>query len=127
MELRKYGVYRTELPVQDISKRDGGRDIKVTGTEMHGAHRCIVLAVDPDGQFAVVCPLTSAQDSRGGEKWSVVKKSWLRINHLGKPTYVLTEQIRYVDALRFYEQEGELGQYDSDQFDLKLKALLGFI
>jgi hypothetical protein len=84
MDVRKYGIYRAEFPVQEIVKRDGGRNIEVTGTEMHGAHRCAVVAVDLDNQFAVVCPLTSAQDSRGREKWKTVKKSWLRINHSGK-------------------------------------------
>ena len=127
MELKKYGVYRAEFPVQEIAKRDGGRTIEVTASEMHGAHRCVVVAVDPDGQFAVVCPLTSAQDSQGREKWKSAKKSWYRTYHLDKPVYVLTEQIRYADVHRFNEQEGELGQYDRDQLDLKLKALLSFI
>jgi len=127
MDIKKYQIYRAELPVQDISKRDGARTIEVTGSELQGPHRCVVVAVDPDGQFAVVCPLTSAQDNRGAEKWKSPKKSWHRLYHINGYAYVLTEQIRYIDVHRFYEQEGELDQYDRDKLDLKLKALLGFI
>jgi mRNA-degrading endonuclease toxin of MazEF toxin-antitoxin module len=127
MDIKKWQVWRIELPVQNIVKKDGGRNIEVTGSEQHSAHRCVVLAVDPDGQFAIVVPLTSAQHSNGAERWAAVKKSWYRTYHIDRYVEILTEQIRYVDIHRFNEQEGELGQYDRDQLDLKLKALLGFI
>jgi mRNA-degrading endonuclease toxin of MazEF toxin-antitoxin module len=127
MVFAKYGVYRAEFPAQSVTKREGKRSIPVTGGEMCGPHRCVVVAVDPDNQFAVVCPMTSAQDTRGGEKWQVPKKTWVRVIHLGKPAYILTEQIRYADATRFYGAEDTLGQHDRDQLDLKLKVFLGLV
>jgi hypothetical protein len=128
MKLEKYCVYRLDLPVQNITRGGENRkSITVTGTEMHGPHSGIVVAVAPDDSFAVVVPLTSAQDTAGGERWSVAKKSWLRMQHKGKPVYALTEQIRYADRGRFYDAEQFIGEYDQQQLDLKLKALLGFI
>jgi len=125
IKLEKYRVYRLELPVQDVTRIDEGRAIRVTGTELHGAHRCVVVSIAEDGQSAVVAPLTSAQDSMGGERRQVIKKTWLRVIHGDKPAYVLCEQIRYADRGRFFEAEGWLGEYDQTQLDIKLRALLG--
>jgi mRNA-degrading endonuclease toxin of MazEF toxin-antitoxin module len=128
MELKKYGVYRADFPEQEITRRgESGRPLAVTGTEQHGPHPCVVVSVDDNNQFAVVCPLTSAQNQGGGERFNKVKKTWLRVNHGGKPGYVLTEQIRYADLGRFYGFEGFLDEYDQQQLELKLKALLGFL
>jgi hypothetical protein len=127
MKLEKFKVYRLELPVQTVTRKDNGikgKPVTVTTTEMNGGHRCITVAVDPDGQWAIVVPLTSAQDSQGGEKWSVVKKTWLRLFHDGRPVYALTEQIRYADKGRFFADEGWLGDYDQKQIEAKLRGLL---
>jgi hypothetical protein len=103
--LEKYGVYRVELPVQNVTRRgETGRPITVTSTELHGSHRCVVMAVDPNNQFAVVVPLTSAQDSGGGEKWTVVPKTWHRLSHDNRVAYATCEQIRYVDRGRIIER-----------------------
>src|SRR5258706_15202723 len=121
--LEKYKIYRLDFPVQNITKNEGGRAITVTGTEQHGAHRCVVVSVAEDNESAVVVPMTSAQNSAGGERWQVVKKSWLRTFHQGEPAYILAEQIRYADRGRFFDAEGWLGEHDQQPRDLKLPAL----
>jgi mRNA-degrading endonuclease toxin of MazEF toxin-antitoxin module len=127
LALEKYRVYRVGLPVQCVTRSESGRTITVTGTEQHGAHRCVVVSVDPNNQFAVVVPLTSAQDEAGGEKWSVIPKTWHRLFHDNRPVYALCEQIRYADRGRFYDAEAFLGEFDQQKLDLKLRAMLGFI
>jgi len=127
-KFNQFEVWRVELPVQEVVRKWDGKTINVNGTEMHSGHRCVVVAADPDGQWAVIIPLTSAQyGSNGGEKWANPKKTWVRVIHDGKPAYALTEQIRYADSGRFFEKEGELGQFDQQQVELKLRALLGHI
>ncbi len=123
--MNKFSVWRIELPVQELVKRDGGRVVEVDGSEMHGAHRAVVVA--SPGRLTIVVPLTSATNNQGEEKWRTVRGSWLRLNHLGKPVYAQCEQLRAVDDYRFYEQEGELSPYDANLLDVKLKAMLGFI
>lgn len=125
MDIKKFGIYRAEFPVQQLVKYDNGRSIEVTGGEMHGAHRCVVLAVDPNNQFAVVAPLTSAQLPSGSEKWVKVPKSWLRVTHQGKAAYILTEQVRYIDAQRVNAFEDWLGEYDQTNLEGKVKTLFG--
>lgn len=126
--LTKYDIYIVALPVQEVTRTgENGRAFTVTGGEMHGDHRCVIVSVDPNNQHAVVIPLSSAQDSGGTEKWHVAKKSWLRLFHKGEAVYAMLEQIRYADRARFRKQEGSLAEYDITQLDLKLKAMLGFL
>jgi hypothetical protein len=123
--MSNYEIWRAEFPVQPLGKFDDGRLREVDGAELHGAHRCIVVA-KPE-RLTLVIPLTSAQNSRGAEKWPTVRKSWLRIYHDGKPAYAMFEQMRALDDHRFNEQEGELGEHDSQLVETKLKALLNLI
>jgi mRNA-degrading endonuclease toxin of MazEF toxin-antitoxin module len=127
LTIEKYGIYRVELPAQDVTRKgENGKPIPVTGSELHGPHRVVVVSVAEDQQSAVVIPLTSAQDDLGGERRrDGGKKTWLRVYHKKKPAYILCEQIRYADRGRFYAFEDWLGEYDQKQLDLKLKILLG--
>jgi hypothetical protein len=127
LTIEKYGIYRVELPVQTVTKKnENGKTFTATSSEMNGPHRVVVVSVAEDLQSAVVIPLTSAQDDLGGERrQDGGKKTWLRVIHAGKPAYILTEQIRYADRARFYEAESWLGEYDQRQLDAKLKELLG--
>jgi len=67
--LEKYGVYRVELPNHPVTRKQGKKAITVNGSEWAGPHPCVVINVNEDGQSAIVCPLTSAQDRNGGEKY----------------------------------------------------------
>jgi hypothetical protein len=126
--LTKYDIYIVALPIQNVTKTgENGKAFTTQSTEMSGDHRCIIVSVDPNGQYAVVIPLSSAQDSQGAEKWHVIKKSWLRLFHKSEAVYAMLEQIRYADRAGFRKQEVSLGEYDITQLDLKLKAMLGFL
>lgn len=126
--LEQFGVYMTDLPVQNVTVPTGnGHSTSVIGAEMHGDHPCVILAVSSDGKSAVACPMTSALDSLGGEKFQTTKKEWLRITHQGCPSYVCTEQIRMVDRARFVRMEEPLGEYDRRQLESRIKFLFGLV
>jgi mRNA-degrading endonuclease toxin of MazEF toxin-antitoxin module len=124
-DIKKYDVFVVDLPVQEITKMgEDKRPFTVTGTEMNGDHRCIVVSVDPNGQYAVVVPLSSAQNATGAEKWHTWKKSWARLVHKGRYVAAQCEQLRYVDRARLLKNEGPLGEYDQKLIDVKLRDLL---
>jgi len=126
--LEKFGVYMTDLPVQNVTvPTDNRRLISAVGAEMHGDHPCVVLSVADDGRSAVVAPMTSAVDSRGGEKFLKPKKEWLRVVHQGRASFVCVEQIRMVDRARFVRMQEPLGSYDREQLESRIKFLFGVI
>lgn len=101
--LEKFGIYTTDLPIQNVTVPTGkGQSTSAIGAEMHGNHPCVVLSVSEDGRSAIACPMTSALDSRGGEKYEYPKKEWLRI-------------------------EEPLGEHDRRQLESRLKFLFGII
>ena len=63
--LKPFDIYIVDLPIQIVSKRENGQTFTVTGTEIYGDHRCIVVFADQNNQFAIVTPTTSAQSSSG--------------------------------------------------------------
>jgi mRNA-degrading endonuclease toxin of MazEF toxin-antitoxin module len=124
--VNKFDVVLTDLPVQVVSQKgENGKTISVTGTEMHGPHECVVVSVDENKQWLVVVPMTSATDSRGGEKWQKWSKSWARVQNDGKYAAVLCEQIRYISWGRLMRVSKPLGDYDQQQVETKLRNLLG--
>ena len=126
--LEKFGVYMVDLPVQNVTVPTGkGQSTSAIGAEMHGNHPCVVLSVSEDGRSAIACPMTSALDSRGGEKYEYPKKEWLRIVHQGHLSYILTDQIRMCDRGRFVRMEEPLGEHDRRQLESRLKFLFGII
>lgn len=126
-DIQKSELYLIDLPVQPVTQfGENGKPFTVDGTEMHGPHPCYVVSVESDGSSAVVVPLTSAQNERGGEKWQTWKKSWARVNHDGKYAAALCEQVRYVCRGRFLRKcESVLGEYDSGLIESKLRSVLG--
>lgn len=127
--LQKYGIYFVDLPTQYVTvpNHSGSGTLKIAGAEMNGNHPCVVVAICEDGRSATVCPLTSALDSRGGEKFQAIKKEWLRITHQGHPSYVLTEQTRMVDRARFINSEGCLGEFDRTELEKRIKFVFGIV
>ena len=122
--LEKMKVYRVELPEQTVTRKYNGRPVAVTTTETKGSHRCIAVVVDEDGQWAIVVPLTSAQDSQGGEKHK--RPTWVRMIHDGRPVYAMAEQIRMVDRSRVFDQEGFISNYDQEHLEKKLTQMFNF-
>lgn len=121
----KWQVFAIDLPVQPSTQTgENGKPFTITGTELHGPHPCVILFADPYGDFVVVIPLSSATDARGGEKWHDWRKTWVRIIHEGKAAAVLCEQMRYVCRSRLLEHRGWIGEYDRQQIETKLRALL---
>lgn len=118
----QYMVVRLELPVQNVTKNEGGGPITVTASELHGPHRAVVLSAVNGGY--IVVPMTSAQDSQGGEKWANPRGTWVRVIHDGKPAYVCCEQVRYADKHRVNDTESYLSEYDAAQVRRKIEALL---
>ncbi len=126
--INKFGIYSVDLPVQSITKFDDHDDpITTTGCEIHGYRPCVVLSVEEDGRTAIVAPLTSAQDSKGGEKFQATKKSWIRVFHEQRPSYVCLDQIRSCDRGRFDRTEKLLGEYDRKQVESRLKFVFGIV
>jgi len=125
-EPKRWDVYLVDLPQQSVTQRsERGKPFSVTGTELHGHHRLVVLRVDDDGRFVIGIPMTSAVDSRGGEKWQAWKKSWHRAIHEGKAVCIQVEQVRYVDRTRLMKpEESSLSEYDQRHIEEKLRALL---
>lgn len=124
-KVNKFDVVLADLPEQSITKKEGGRTFKVTGTEMHGAHECVVVSVDENQQWLVVIPMTSATDARGMEKWSKWAKSWVRVQNSGKYVAVQCEQVRYISWGRLLRVSEPLGDYDQTQVENKLRTVLG--
>ncbi len=129
MRLERFDVVLVDLPVQNVSKDNvnTGRKVVVTGTELHSLHPAVIISADEDGQFAVVVPLSSAQNSAGADKWNVWKKSWARVLHNGQYCAALCEQIRYVCRERIQKRCGTLPDHDQKQILIKLQVLLGII
>ena len=125
--LEKFHTYMTDLPTQWVTVPGDGKLSEIAGAEISGNHPCVIVSVADDGRSAVVCPMTSAQNARGGEKYKLAKKEWLRIQHKGHPSYILTEQIRMVDRARFIKMESSLGEYDRRQLESRIKFLLGLV
>lgn len=127
-QIEKFSVWLIDLPPQPISVKDeSGRVITTTGAEMHSARPCVVVATTEDGRMATVLPLTSATDSKGGEKFFNVKKEWLRIVHEGKPSYILLDQIRAADRGRFIRREQPLGEYNRKQLEHRMKFVFQLV
>lgn len=122
---KKWDVFTIDLPVQSVTRiGEDGKPFSVTATELYGPHLCIILFADPNGCFCDVIPLTSATDARGGEKWQVWQKTWVRVIHEGKSAAALCEQIRYVCRSRLLEHRGWIGEYDRAKIEEKLRLLL---
>ncbi len=122
---KKWDVFLIDLPVQAVTQiGENGRSFSVDGTELHGPHSCIILSADLDNRYCVVVPLTSALDSRGGEKWNVWKKTWHRLPHNGATVAAQCEQIRYVCRGRLLSPQECIGEYDRGRIEEKLRTLL---
>jgi hypothetical protein len=83
--LEKFGTYMTDLPTQYVTVPGDGKLSEIAGAEISGNHPCVVVSIADDRRSAIVCPMTSALNSRGGEKYKPAKKEWLRIQHQGHP------------------------------------------
>jgi mRNA-degrading endonuclease toxin of MazEF toxin-antitoxin module len=125
--LEKFASYMTDFPTQFVTVPGDGKLSEVTGAEISGNHPAVIVSIASDGQSAVVCPLTSALNARGGERYKLTKKEWLRVQHKGHASYILTEQIRMVDRARFIKMESSLGEYDRRQLEARIRFLLGIV
>jgi mRNA-degrading endonuclease toxin of MazEF toxin-antitoxin module len=125
--LEKFATYMTDFPTQHVTVPGDGKLSEIAGAEIDGNHPSVIVSIADDGRSADVCPLTSALNARGGEKYKNPKKEWLRIQHKDHPSYVLTEQIRMVDRARFIKMESSLGEYDRKELELRLKFLFGLV
>jgi hypothetical protein len=81
--LEKFSTYMTDFPTQFVTIPGDGKLAEISGAEISGNHPAVILSVADDGRSAIVCPMTSALNSRGGEKYKLVKKEWVRIQHRG--------------------------------------------
>jgi mRNA-degrading endonuclease toxin of MazEF toxin-antitoxin module len=122
--VKRFDIVLADLPVQGVSQKgENGRPFTVTGGEMHGAHQCVVVAMDENQQWLVVVPMTSATDSRGAEKWQSWAKSWVRVQNAGKYAAVQCEQIRYISWGRLLKVSNPLGEHDQSQVEVRLRTL----
>jgi len=122
---KKWDVFLIDLPVQTVTQTgEHGKPFSVNGTEMHGPHSCIIVFADADNQYCIVVPLTSALDSRGGEKWAKWKNTWHRFTHDEAVVAAQCEQVRYVCRGRLVKSHGGLGEYDRQKIEEKLRMLL---
>ena len=125
-DLRKFGVVLADLPDQPVRQiGEDGRPFEVTGREMAGDHRVVIVAIDEDGSSIVGCPLTSAKNAAGREKEP--RKTWLRVVHEKEPAYVQVEQIRFLCRERILSVEEPLGEYDSRKLEERLKFLFQLV
>jgi mRNA-degrading endonuclease toxin of MazEF toxin-antitoxin module len=125
--LEKFATYMTDFPTQWVTVPGDGKLNEIAGAEISGNHPCVIVSIADDGQSAVVLPMSSALNARGGERYKTPKKEWLRIQHKGHPSFVLTEQIRMVDRARFIKMESSLGEYDRQQLELRIRFLFGLV
>jgi mRNA-degrading endonuclease toxin of MazEF toxin-antitoxin module len=125
--LERFSTYMTDFPTQFVTIPGDGKLSEVAGAEISGNHPAVIVSIADDGQSAIVCPMTSALNARGGERYKLTKKEWLRIQHKGHPSYILTEQMRMVDRARFIKMESSLGEYDRRQLEARIRFLLGIV
>lgn len=125
--LEKFATYMTEFPTQYVTVPGDGKPTELSGAEIEGNHPSVIVSIADDGRSAVVCPLSSALNARGGERYKNPKKEWLRVNHQGHPSFILLEQIRMVDRARFIKMESSLGEYDRQALEVRLKFLFGLV
>jgi len=115
------------LPEQVVIEGTGEKRQR-KGVEQHGPHHSLIISSegfnDSQSRGVIVIPMTSAKDSSGKEKFVQWQPTWVRVKHNGEDAVVQCEQIRYADLGRCGLLSGKLVEFDIQQVEKKLRALL---